>query len=116
MLQLYRHILFQNSLLEMKRGSKLLKNIEEIENSNENTKELNDVVVHDHCPFFLSIFNLVFQITMAFYRFLGFRVHRPILSSSEDSYPVDSQPPPTTVDPPIEDPVGICFLSFEWLS
>ncbi|XP_008464347.2 uncharacterized protein LOC103502255 [Cucumis melo] len=88
----------------MKRGSKLLKNIEEIENSNENTKELNDVVVHDHCPFFLSIFNLVFQITMAFYRFLGFRVHRPILSSSEDSYPVDSQPPPTTVDPPIEDP------------
>ena len=95
----------------MKRGSMLSKNIEKIENSNENTKKMNDDDdVHDHCPFFLSIFKLVFQITMAFYRFLGFCVPSSTLPSSEDSYPVDPHPPPKTDDPPIEN--SVCFLSF----
>ncbi|CAK9313803.1 unnamed protein product [Citrullus colocynthis] len=70
-----------------------------MENSTENTKELNDV--DHHSPFFLSFFCLLFQITMAIFRFLRFRLH--LLSSSKHSYTVDSQPPPVMVDSPVDE-------------
>lgn len=88
----------------MKRGSKLLKNKERMEDSNEN----NDVVAHS--PFLLSIFNFFLRILMSILKFLTVYVYRPIPLSSKDSYVDESHPPPTAVDPPVDQLVS--FFGF----
>ncbi|KAG6592220.1 hypothetical protein SDJN03_14566, partial [Cucurbita argyrosperma subsp. sororia] len=53
-------------------------------------------------PFFLLIFNFLFQITISISRFLGFHVNT-ISALSENTHLDASHPSPTDVDPPVDE-------------